>query len=111
MQQVAEVTRVTSTTATLLDHMYTLGPDNASATVKELHIADHRAVVGTLMVHMAYGTMNLQKHKMCSFQSMKNLDQAAITDDLKAVQWVEALNKSSNINDMVNVFNETFLRI
>ena len=50
-------------------------------------------------------------HKMCSFRSMKNLDQAALADDLTAVQWVEAMNKSSNVNDMVNVFNETFLRI
>ena len=93
MQHVTEATHVISTTATLLDHMYTLDLDNASATVKELHIADHRAVVGTLMVHTAYGTTNLQKHKVCSFRSVKNLDQAALADDLTAVQWVEALKK------------------
>ena len=42
---------------------------------------------------------------------MKNLDQAALADNLTAVQWVEAMNKLSNVNDMINVFNETFLHI
>ena len=91
MQLVTEATRVTSTTTALLYHMYMLGLDNASATVKELHIADHCAVVGTLMVHTAYGTSNLLKNKMCCFRSMKNLDQATLADDLTAVQWVEAI--------------------
>ena len=111
IQHVTEATRITAKTATLLDHIYTLGLSDVSAIAKELHIADHRAVIGTIKAHQTGSASNSQQHKMCTFRSMKNLDQDALADDLTTVPWEEALSSSANVDDMVQVFNEHYLGV
>ena len=50
-QHTTEATRITATSVTLTDHIYTLDLVNLRAAVTELHIADHKAVWCTLEPH------------------------------------------------------------
>ena len=92
IQHITAATRITSTTASFIDNVYTSGLEKITAAVTELHIADHCAVSYSLKPHLSI-TSNIQRHATCQFRSMKNLNHDALnkgrfgagTDALPAV--------------------------
>ena len=83
-QQIVRATRITSISATLIDHIYTLGLVGVSSEVTELHIADHCATSCTLKLNSNF-SFNAQKHAVRRFCSMKNVNNDVVNADLADV--------------------------
>ena len=107
VQHIQEPTRITASTATLLDHIYTSSLQNVSSKVIELHIADHRAMSCTIP-YQGKVQSNLQNHRTITFRSMKGLNQEALHEDLSNIQWTETLAAAFDISDMASRFNDLF---
>ena len=110
IQHITAATRITSTTASLIDHVYTSGLENMIVTVTELHIADHCGVSCWLKLHLSI-TSNIQRHSTCQFRSMKNLNHDALNKDLGLLPYTMTASSEMNIDDMLNCFNKEFLDV
>ena len=108
-QIICSPTRITSVTATLIDHIYVTGFEDVISTVDELHVSDHCAV--TCMISRTTPVGNEQLHRTNTYRSMKKLDISALCADLDAIQWLDLLDSASNVNDMVSIFNTNFLKV
>ncbi len=109
-QHIATATRITATSATLIDHIYSHGIEIITASVSELHIADHCSVSCTVKLQSPL-LPNVQCHKYSTFRSFKRLNQEALTADLTAVPWASLLQDAADVNTMVTAFNNRFLAV
>ena len=110
-QHIATSTRITSSSSTLIDHIYTAGLSNISTSVTELHIADHCAVSCNVQYRSTELNNNAQKHKYNTFRPMKNIDIDSLQSDLTSVQWSTLLSATSDINEMLQIFYDNLLAI
>ena len=81
-QLVKHPTRVTKSSATLIDHVYTNQPNHVkSVAVRNCSISDHYPVC--ISYHRKFGKTKKQHHEYITYRSMKNFDENLFLEDLE----------------------------
>ena len=107
-QLVSEATRVTSTTKTLIDHLYTNCPENVtSIDVPKIGLSDHFPIFFTRKMHVQ---PKKGKHYTISYRSFKNFDEAKFSNDLNNVPW-DIIHIFDDTNDILNAWTDLFLEV
>ena len=107
-QLVSEATRVTSTTKTLIDHLYTNCPENVtSIDVPKIGLSDHFPIFFTRKMHVQ---PKKGKHYTISYRSFKNFDEAKFSNDLNNVPW-DIIRIFDDTNDILNAWTDLFLEV
>ena len=107
-QLVCDPTRVTETSSTLIDHIYTNLDENISRVhVCKIAISDHYAVFGNLKLNNCIKTST---HQTITYRSFKNFDETMFINDLHEVPW-ETIEAFEDINEIVEVWNNMFLEV
>lgn len=107
-QMISEPTRVTNSSSTLIDHIYTNYEENiSSVSVCKLTISDHYAVFGNRKINVS---ISKNSHQMITYRSFKNFDENAFVNDLHQIPW-EVVDTFEDVNDMVQIWNSLFLEV
>ena len=81
-QLVKHPTRVTKSSATLIDHVYTNQPNHVkSVAVRNCSISDHYPVC--ISYHRKFGKTKKQHHEYITYRAMKNFDENLFLEDLE----------------------------
>ena len=107
-QVIKEATRITETSETLIDHIYTNFPEKISHSgVIHTGLSDH-CYVYTIMGKEINTDPN--DHKYSINRSYKYFDEVSFKSDMRKVNWFEIVH-CNNIDDAVNSFEMKFLEI
>ena len=107
-QLVCDPTRVTETSSTLIDHIYTNLDENISRVhVCKIAISDHYAVFGNRKLNNCIKT---NTHQTITYRSFKNFDETMFINDLHEVPW-ETIEAFEDINEIVGVWNNMLLEV
>ena len=105
-QLVTEPTRVTVTTSTLLDHVYTSFKDAHTETkVLKICVSDHYLVTTTIDSSVTY------KHETVKCRSFKNFNDSSFNLDIARMCDLVNLNDFDDINDMWLLWKNKFKSI
>ena len=92
-QLISNPTRVTQTSETLIDHIYTNTPSLVSFTsVSQLSVSDHFPI--TCMVNAKVTKSHKHMHTTISYRSFKNFNKAAFLHDLGLLPFDDVFNYS-----------------
>ena len=106
-QLICSPTRITTTSATLINYIYTYNVKAHISGLTELHIADHLA---KFCVIDAYKDKASQRHLVMQFRSFKGLDATALVNDLQSLKLsVDSVQISTN--NIANHFQSQFTDI
>ena len=106
-QLIDEPTRVTESTATLIDMIFTNAKHRISDSgVIRLGLSDHFMIFCVFKAGVFKGS----SPKTIEYRSYKNYDKAQFTQDLRQVKWTIVENET-DINSAVTLWNELFLGI
>jgi hypothetical protein len=110
-QVITTPTRVTATTATIINHIYVSNsmPLAHSGTI-ELHIADHYAVFCCIKNNSIISKNDDNKHKTNVFRSFKHLNASDLLVDLERLP-ASVAEVFSDVNDIATVYFKLFLDI
>ena len=98
-QMVAQPTRVTPTSSTLIYHIYTnMEEHNNHVSVTKISITDHYAIFGNRKLNFSFGK---QCHQTIDHRSFKHFDEHAFIQDLSLVPW-EVIPSFENIGEMIH---------
>ena len=101
-QLIADPTRVTATTSTLIDHIYVTCPEKIILTkILPLSISDHFAVV---TVYSNKSHAREPGHKFISYRDMKKFRPELFLQDLAEVPW-NVVENYSDPSDALSVHN------
>ncbi|MEW8542134.1 MAG: endonuclease/exonuclease/phosphatase family protein, partial [Candidatus Thiodiazotropha sp.] len=104
-QLVMEPTRVTQSTSTLLDHIYTNNEDNIfSVRVPKLGISDHYAVFCNRKINQSFKN---HAHSSITYRSFKNFNENEFLRDLLSVKW-DSLEALENVDDILDKWYSLF---
>ncbi|MES9882533.1 MAG: reverse transcriptase family protein [Sedimenticola sp.] len=107
-QLVAEPTRVTNTTSTLIDHIYSNYEENISqANVSKLCMSDHFAIFCNRKINHS---ASKNTHQTITYRSFKHFDETSFITDLHLVPW-EVIHNYDTIDDVLSAWMELFLEI
>ena len=105
-QLVDSPTRVTATSATVIDHAYTNKPENiVEVFVPCYAISDHYPVC--LTRKLSNKNSSEPKHKTITYRSMSHFETSAFLTDLEAQPW-STLDIFDNPNDALDFFMQIF---
>ena len=97
-QLIKDPTRETWDTATLIDHVASIHPQNIPESgVLKVALSDHYAVY---CIRKYMGTFKRQQ-KIITTRKMKNFDQNSFLFDLSQVDWNQIVESSTNVNEAV----------
>ena len=84
-QLISQPTRVTPSSKTLIDHIYTSKEDNISSVrVNKQTINDHYAIFGNRKLNFV---VNNHSHQTITYRSIKHFDENAFINDLRQIPW------------------------
>ena len=102
-------TRVTATSATIIDHAYTNKPENiVEVFVPCYAISDHYPVC--LTRKLSNKSSSESKHKTITYRSVSHFDDLAFLSDLEAQPW-STLDIFDNPNDALDFFLQIFEKV
>ena len=105
-QLVDSPTRVTATSATVIDHAYTNKPENIVEVLVPCYaISDHYPVC--LTRKLSNKDSSEPKHKTITYRSMSHFETSAFLTDLEAQPW-STLDIFDNPNDALDFFMQIF---
>ena len=108
-QVIKDPTRVTQTSETLIDHIYTNSPPTIlSASVSDLSISDHAPISCCKTTKIQRPVKN--RHNIISFRSFKNFDQTAFQHALDSTPFQEVMNYTDP-NEALDVWYNHFLSV
>ena len=104
-QFVSELTRVTSDSRSLIDHIYSNCPEN----VKSVHVPKigHFPVFVTRKMH---NQIPKESHYTISYRSFKHFDEANFISDLQAVPW-DLIKLFEDPDDILEAWTDLFLEV
>jgi hypothetical protein len=111
-QIICEPTRITSKTATLIDHIYVNSSQPVySYGVFNQCISDH----STTFIQLSGYSSGKCRHRLSNnmptlYRTTKNLDVAALKNDLKGIPW-HLLSNCDNVDDMLHTFEQLVLDV
>ncbi len=104
-QLIEEPTRVTLTTASIIDHIATSCPRNIVASgVHQISMSDHFMVY---CIRKFNGAVE-KSHKVIKTRKMKNLNEDAFLADVSVICWEQLATVSDDINEIVNNWSHLF---
>ena len=107
-QLVSEATRVTPSSSTLIDHIYSNCPENVtSINVPKIGLSDHFPVFFTRKLH---GQPTKRTHYTITYRSFKNFDENKFYADLQAVPW-DLIHLFDDTDDVLEAWNDLFLQV
>jgi len=107
-QLISGATRVTKTSRTLIDHIYTTCPDKiCKSGVMHTGMSDHCFVYDIMGKE---SSLPLQTHKYSYNRNYKHFDDVLFKADMNKVNWCE-ITRHNNIDDAVNDFESKFLEV
>ena len=102
----SDPTRVTNTSSTLIDHIYTNFDENiAHEYVCKISISDDFAVFGNRKLN---NCVKSNTHQTITYRSFKNFDENNFINDMHGVPW-ETIEYFNEINEIVEVWNNMVL--
>jgi hypothetical protein len=106
-QLITEPTRITGSSATLLDHIYTSQKNLiAESGTVNMHVSDHNAVFCTLN-----NTHDVHRIKrLITYRLLRRVNQGALHVDLKQLPW-SILDQFDDIDDITDTFNRLVLSV
>ena len=108
-QIVNEPTRVTNTSQTLIDHIYTNTEENIQHVhIERLCLRDHYGV----FCNQKYQSNNISKnsHHNITYRSFRNFEENRFLNDLYSVPW-EIIEQFDNLDDTVSGWNALLLEV
>ena len=103
-QIINEPTRVTLTTSTLIDHISTSCIDNIlESGVHKVSMSDHYMVFCKRKINAGLGG-----HKMVVTRNMKLFNESAFLADISSIDWELVVNKTDDVNVMVEKWSSLF---
>ena len=106
-QYMSEPTQVTSTSATLLDHVFFNSYHVTCTETFEPGVADHRAVCCCLSRANLYTQEPLQEHKCTNFRSINKVSEEELEIAFESIDWSKALYRTS-VDNAAAVFVKLF---
>ena len=107
-QLVCDPTRVTNTSSTLIDHIYTNFDEKiAHVNVCKISISDHFAVFGNRKLN---NCVKSNTHQTITYRSFKNFDENSFINDMHGVP-LETIKYFNDINEIDEVWNNMCLEI
>lgn len=107
-QLITQPTRVTNSSSTLIDHIYTNYEHNLSkAHVAKIGISDHYAIFCNRKIN---SYCRNHTHKSIQYRSFKTFDENAFLNDLLSVQW-QILENFEDIDDIIRIWYSLFIDI
>ena len=107
-QLITEPTRITETSATLIDLIFTNCPDKVLCSgVRHIGISDHSMVY--VYRKLAINGQN-KGHTNITYRNFRSFNRDKFRSDVASQDW-DHINNSSNPNDMWNEWKESFLAI
>ena len=98
-------TRVTNSTSTLIDHIYTTYEENISdARVAQIGLSDHYAIFCCRKINFS---LKSNSHKTIKYRSFKSFNENEFLQDLSAVPWSE-IELLENVDTMLDVWYDFF---
>ena len=98
-------TRVTYSTSTLIDHIYTTNEENISdARVAQIGLSDHYAIFCCRKINFS---LKNNSHKTIKYRSFKSFNENEFLQDLSAVPWSE-IELLENVDTMLGVWYDFF---
>ena len=89
-QLVNSPTRVTSTTSTLIDHIYTSNEENTLDThVSQIGLSNHYAIFCCRKINFPHFSLKSSSNKSIKYRSFKSFDENAFFQDLSVFPWSE----------------------
>ena len=108
-QLVKDPTRITPTSATLIDHVFSNNPENiVNVSVPPYSISDHYPVCISRKVSSSY--IKGPVHKTIIYRSMKHFDENKFLDELSNQPW-STVDMFEDLDNSVDVFIDTFTKI
>ena len=108
-QLVQQPTRVTPTSSTLLDHIYTNNVDRVyNVHLSDVSLSDHSPIVCTLSWRPVKRTKG--EHTTIEYRSAKNFNQTSFLYDLRHVNF-SSVHSCDNPNDALSVWQSLFMPI
>lgn len=105
---VSQPTRVTPTSSTLIDHIYTNMEENVNhVSVSKISISDHYVIFGNRKLNFSIGK---HCHQTISYRSFKHFDEHAFIQDLLLVP-LGVTQSFNNVDEMVEIWNSLFLDV
>lgn len=110
-QMVHEPTRVTSTTATIIDHIFVSDMSQVQkVSVPKISMSDHYPVCIILKPNVTSSDLCTEKHKIIRYRDYKHLDQSTFLRDLSNTPWGEIVNSSNDINESLEKWTAAFIK-
>ena len=107
-QLISIPTRVTETSSTLIDHIYTNREENILRVhVGKFSLSDHYAIFGNRKLN---SQLRNKKHHTITYRSFRHFDENMFIKDLAEVPW-ETIAAFDKVDDMVQTWNDLFLEI
>ena len=98
-QLVNEPTRVTNTSQTLIDHIYTNTEENIQRVhVERLCLSDH---YGVFCNRKSQSNISKNSHQIITYRSYRNFEENRFLNDLYSVPW-EIIEQFDNLDDIVS---------
>ena len=103
-QLVNEPTRVTNTSQTLIDHIYTNTEENIQRVhVERLCLSDH---YGVFCNRKSQSNISKNSHQIITYRSFRNFEENRFLNYLYSVPW-EIIEQFDNLDDIVSPFRST----
>lgn len=107
-QLIKKYTRVTSSTKTIIDHIYVNNPDEvAYKGVIPFGVSDHHMVY---LIRNGIGAEAPPDRVYVKYRDEEMVDENALIDDLKQVDW-SLIRSSSNVNIIWTTFHTKFMEV
>ena len=107
-QLVNEPTRVTNTSQTLIDHIYTNTEENVQCVHAErLCLSDH---YGVFCNRKSQSNISKNSHQIITYRSFRNFEENRFLNDLYSVPW-EIIEQFDNLDDIVSSWNALLLEV
>ena len=104
-QLITEQTRITNSSSTLIDHIFTNAPDRVVCSgVSHISISDHSLVYAFRKLSVRMPTRG---HTTVSYRKFKNFDSAKFRNDISQQNW-DFIHQFKNPNDMWHAWKNTF---
>jgi hypothetical protein len=104
-QLITEQTRITNSSSTLIDHIFTNAPDRVVCSgVSHIGISDHSLVYAFRKLSVRMPTRG---HTTVSYRKLKNFDSAKFRNDISQQNW-DFIHQFKNPNDMWHAWKNTF---
>lgn len=109
-QIINEPTRTTSTSSTLIDHMYVSDLQVTNCIVVKCGLSDHFPILGVFDV-ANFKSKTKSEHQTISYRKFDNVDLESFRQRLESAPWNDINFRENSTDDRLKKFNSLFVQI